>query len=302
MYLGDLFGSVAALLANRHRIVWNVRHADLSMANNKFHTIAAARLCALLGQFVPNRIVFCSEESRRLHERKGYPRRKGVLIENGVDTQLFRPNPAAHVEIREELNIPQDALLIGLIARFDPLKDHVSFIRVAETIIRAHPDACFLLCGREVTKDNPELWKQICKTGFPDRFRLTGQRADMPRVMAALDIICSSSMSESFPNAIAEAMCCGVPCVATDVGATARIVGDCGSIVPPCDPQAFTAALREMLAMTPATRLDLGVRARRHILQHFDQSASTAQYASLYMRVSGHVVSRTPQSAEVSLL
>ena len=301
MYLGDLLGSAGAMLAGQHRLIWNVRHANLSSQANKFHTIAAAHLCALAGKFLPKKIVFCSEESRRLHEGIGYSRKKGVLIENGVDTERFQPNTAARRQIRNELNISPDAPVIGLIARFDPLKDHATFIRAAAIIARSEPDVCFLLCGRDVTPANAELWQQITQTGYQDRFHLIGLRSDVPALMAAIDIACSSSLSESFPNTVAEAMSSGAPCVATDVGASARIIGDCGTVVPPQDPTALAQALLAALALGPDGCLALGASARQRILQHFDQSTTAAQYAALYSQVAGLSAARAAHPVEVPL-
>ena len=301
MYLGDLLGSAGAMLAGQHRLIWNVRHANLSSQANKFHTIAAAHLCALAGKFLPKKIVFCSEESRRLHEGIGYSRKKGVLIENGVDTERFQPNTAARRQIRNELNISPDAPVIGLIARFDPLKDHATFIRAAAIIARSEPDVCFLLCGRDVTPANAELWQQITQTGYQDRFHLIGLRSDVPALMAAIDIACSSSLSESFPNTVAEAMSSGAPCVATDVGASARIIGDCGTVVPPQDPTALAQALLAALALGPDGCLSLGASARQRILQHFDQSTTAAQYAALYSQVAGLSAARAAHPVEVPL-
>ena len=301
MYLGDLLGSAGAMLAGQRRLMWNVRHANLSTKTNKFHTIAAAHLCALAGKILPNKIVFCSEESRLLHEGIGYPRKKSVLIENGVDTERFQPSPAARRQLRDELNIPPDAPVIGLIARFDPLKDHATFVRAAAIVARSEPNVRFVLCGRAVTPANAELWQQISQTGYQDRFHLTGQRADVPAVLASVDIACSSSLSESFPNAIAEAMSCAIPCVATDVGASARIIGDCGTLVPPQNAAALAQALLATLALGPEGCFVLGARARQRVLQYFNQSASAAQYSALYSQVAGPSSARNAHPVEVPL-
>ena len=107
----------------------------------------------------------------------------------------------------------------------------------------------------------------------------------MPQITAALDIASSSSYGEGFSNTIGEAMSCGVPCVVTDVGDSAWIVGDTGKVVPPCDPAALATALRELIEIGAEARRTLSKQARQRIVENFSLESVVRQYEDLYESV-----------------
>ena len=124
--------------------------------------------------------------------------------------------------------------------------------------------------------------RMIKSTGVEDRFHLLGQRADVNRITAGLDLSCSSSYSEGSSNVIAEAMACGVPCVATDVGDASFVLRDIGKIVPPKDPAALARACRELLNLSPGKRRELGSAARARARECFSLHAVVDTYQGLY--------------------
>jgi glycosyltransferase involved in cell wall biosynthesis len=184
--------------------------------------------------------------------------------------------------MRRELALPADALLIGLIARYHPVKDHENFLRAAALVSAKHPQARYLLVGENIDAANVELRALIAKHGVTDRVYLLGMRGDMPPVTAALDICVSSSTVEGFPNVIGEAMSCGVPCVVTDVGDSAWVVGDTGKNVPPRDSAALASAIDSLVTTGGPDRAALGRRARERIVRNFSLDHIVAQYQSLY--------------------
>ncbi len=241
------------------------------------------RACARLSRLLPTRIVCCSEASRQVHVGLGYPPERMVMIPNGTDLATYRPDPLARLLVREELGIPHEAPLIGLVARFHPMKDHLTFIRAADLIQSERPEAHFLLCGDGVTWENRELATWIERVGLRSRFHLLGRRDDLPQLNSALDIASSSSYyGEAFPLVIGEAMACGVPCVVTDVGDSALIVGETGYIVPPQNPEALAAGWLRMLNQTPEARQALGKDARRRIEARFALKTVVRRYEHLY--------------------
>ena len=170
------------------------------------------------------------------------------MIPNGIDTGLFRPDPVAHAELRGELGIAAVAPVIAMIARLDPVKDHATFLAALERLPRITA-----LAAGEGTEKLP---------GLPNLRRL-GERADVPQILAASDLLVSTSTSEGFPNAVLEGLAAGLPAVATDAGDTKRIVGDCGSIVPAGDARALAAAIEGFFDRPPAQRQALQDAARR---------------------------------------
>ncbi|MBT9173999.1 MAG: N-acetyl-alpha-D-glucosaminyl L-malate synthase [Syntrophomonadaceae bacterium] len=223
-----------------------------------------------------------------MHAELGYVRDKMTVIPNGFDLEVFKPDPASRLSVRRELGLPEDAVLVGLVARFDRQKDHRNFVHAAGKVAAEYPGARFLLCGSGVTAENRELDGWLRAAGVRDRCHLLGQREDVPRLMAALDVAVSSSLGEAFPLVVGEAMSCGVPCVVTDVGDSALIVGDTGKVVPSEDFAALACGIGELLEAGAERRSLLGEAARRRIGEHVSLPDMVAAYERLYREIVLH--------------
>jgi glycosyltransferase involved in cell wall biosynthesis len=191
--------------------------------------------------------------------------------------------------LRKELNLPENIVLIGQIARYDPMKDHLNFLQATKSLLRNRSDVRFILVGRNVDFNNTELVTSIVKLNISEFVHLLGERYDLPSVMPALDIVCSSSCSEGFSNVIAEAMACGIPCVVTDVGDSALIVGNTGRVVPPKNPEALAAAWSDLIKMGPEYRRELGVAARKRIEENYNLPDIVKRYENLYEELASGV-------------
>ena len=178
--------------------------------------------------------------------------------------------------------VSQKSLLVGIVARFDPQKDHRNYIKAADLVSQTVPGVHFILVGTGVDMENQVLVNYIDETDYPGHFHMLGERHDIPRIIAALDLACSSSLGEGFPNTVGEAMACSVPCVVTDVGDSAIIVGTTGAIVPPGDESALAKAIIQLLQEPESKRLDLGKQARLQIEKNFSLSAIALEYEALY--------------------
>ena len=282
MYHADLLGGLAARLVGGIPISWGIHHSDLSVEGNRRLTLLTVKACAPISRWLPTKIVCCSEASREVHAAAGYATEKMIVIPNGIDPQLFRPNPDARATVRRSLGIPSDAPVIGMVGRFHPQKDHYNFIQTAQQLYQSQPEARFLLCGEAVTWENAELVKWIEDAGIRERCLLLGKRDDIPDLTAAFDIATLSSMGEGFPNVVVEAMACGVPCVVTDVGDSARIVADTGAVVPRRDPRALANAWHAMLKMHRTTRAQLGLAARQRVIDQYSLPQIVSRYESLF--------------------
>jgi glycosyltransferase involved in cell wall biosynthesis len=152
-------------------------------------------------------------------------------------------------------------------------------------IAAAEPRSWFVLCGDGVTTDNGELIASLREAGVLERTRLLGRRGDVGRVLSALDVFTLSSLSEGFPNALGEAMACGVPCVTTDVGDCGWILGDAGRTVPARAPGALASAWLDVLCLDTAGRAALGARGRARVAADFSIETIAARYRDLHRRV-----------------
>lgn len=286
MYHADLIGGLAAKFAGRFPVVWNIRHSNLDPQVNKKRTLRTVMVCAKLSRWIPARIVCCSEVSCNIHIGIGYAQDKMVVIPNGFNVEDFHPDQAARLSVRKELNISEGSLLIGLVARFDSQKDHPNFIHAASKLNARMPDVHFLLCGEGITQNNLNLMDMIEKANIRPCCHLLGRREDISRLTAALDIATSSSCGEGFSNTIGEAMSCGVPCVVTDVGDSALIVGDTGKVVPPKNPEALAEAWQELIESCQERRNQLGAAARHRVEENFNLPFIVARYEKLYRELS----------------
>jgi len=173
-------------------------------------------------------------------------------------------------------------------ARLHPMKDHDGFLLAAARFRQEWPNAVFVLAGEGVVRENARIAERVRNLGLEEHVRLCGRREDVAALDAALDIgTLSSAWGEAFPNSIGEAMACGVPCVATDVGDTREIIGDTGEVVAPGDPEALCAAWLRLARLADGDRRALGERARRRIVERYGLPAVTARYAELYRELGG---------------
>lgn len=282
MYHADLLGGLAARLVGKTPVSWGIRHSDLSLEGYRRPTLLTVKACAPISRWLPSKIVCCSEASRRDHTAVGYAAEKMLVIPNGIDPEVFRPNPDDRATIRLELGLPSHAPVIGLVGRFHPQKDHHNFVKAARLLHRSHPEVWFMLCGKDVTWENDQLVRWIEMSGIRHRCLLLGMRSDIPRILNACDLASLSSMAEGCPNVVIEAMACGIPCVVTDVGDAAQIVGETGAVVSRRNPQALTHALSAMLRMDRAERTRLGVAARQRVITEFSLTRAVFQYEKLF--------------------
>jgi glycosyltransferase involved in cell wall biosynthesis len=283
MYHADLLGGIAAWFARLPLVFWNIRHSNLSATVNKKTTLWTAVCCAKLSYVIPSKIVCCAEASRQTHIQYGYDKSKLVVIPNGFDLDRFKPDANAGFSMRQELGISEDTLLIGMIGRFDPQKDHENFIRAAQILNQSDPDVRFLLCGADVNKENNKIFNLVKAANMEDKIYLLGSRSDIPRIMASLNIVALSSCGgEGFPNVIGEAMACGIPCVVTDVGDSAIIVGETGIVVPPKDSTALAKGWAKMIESGEAMRVVMGQEARKRIRINYCLPAIAKLYEDMY--------------------
>ena len=284
MYHGNLAGQLTrGFVPKPVPVLWSVRISLYSLGYEKSITETLIQLCAKLS-YLPNKVIYNSKISAKQHEKVGYRTDKSVVIPNGFETEIFTPSEEAVSYVRRELAIPLNTLLIGLIGRYHPVKDHPSFLEAAALLLKNYPDLTvqFVLSGAEVDCDNQSLCGLVKELGLVDRIHLLGERQDIPRLTAALDIASCSSYTEAFPNVIGEAMSCGVPCVVTDVGDSAWIVGNTGRVVPPRNPEALANAWKELIDQGAEGREVLGKAARARIIEYFSIDSVVAQYESLY--------------------
>lgn len=256
---------------------WNIRATWDPGGFGKGATRAVMELNRILSAS-PRRILSNSHEAVRDHKAAGFAGDWDV-IPNGFELERFRPDPAARAAFRGSLGLGETDLALGMAARLHPMKDHAGLLRAWEQVGGSHPRAHLLLAGTGLTPGAPLF------EGAPwrDRIHLLGEQGDMPAFQASLDVaVLSSAYGEAFPNALGEALACGVPCVATDVGDSREIVGQAGRIVRPRDPGALAAALQEVLGLGREARRALGEAGRRRMEDRYSIQAIGDRYGAFF--------------------
>lgn len=247
------------------RLVWGVRCSSLDL---KKYDVVTRFSCIFEGilSFVPDLVISNSYVGTVDAIRRGFTRANMVTIPNGIDCEYFNRRSVERERVRCEWEIGDQQFLIGVIARLDPMKDQMTFLRAASLIVDVLPNARFVLVGEGNDEYAVRLARAVDDFGLSEVLTLVGPRDDMPAVYSALDVVVSSSaFGEGFSNTVAEAMACCVPCVVTDVGDSAAIVDGLGKIVRPGDAPALALAVVEIARLSVVERRELGDFARERI-------------------------------------
>ena len=285
MYHADLLGGMAARWAGAPALVWSIRHSNLSIRHNRLRTVMIARACAMLSRRMPDRILCCADIARLNHIHFGYANDKMEVLPNGFDLSRFKPAAEMRESVRREFGVPDDVHLVAMIGRFDVQKGHRMLIDAAATLRERRTQVHYLLAGQDVDDSNATLARWLSERALQSSVSLLGIRDDIPRLLAAVDALVLPSVGEGFPNVVGEAMASAVPCIASNVGDTAFLIGDTGFIVPPGNSGALANSIDRFFSMPERERQSYGVRARQRVMENFEIGAIITRYVEFYDRV-----------------
>jgi glycosyltransferase involved in cell wall biosynthesis len=283
MYHADLFGGLAARVAGVRAVVWGIRASSLDSSQSKIGTLVLIKFLARFSFFIPSQIVVCSKRAMGVHKLMGYSNEKMSFVPNGYDLLEFSPNAAVRDGFRANLRLESNMPLIGMVGRFDPQKDHANLLRALSIVKKEGIAFRCVLVGSNTDDKNDELSALIKNFGLEAEMLLLGSKDGISTVMNGLDLHVLSSVTEAFPNVVAEAMACGTPCVVTDVGDAALIVGDTGWVVPLGNATELAVAISA--ALTELKKSDWNSRctaARDRIVQNFSIQKMADNYQKLW--------------------
>ncbi|PSL12940.1 glycosyltransferase involved in cell wall biosynthesis [Marinobacterium halophilum] len=281
MYHADLLGGLAASSVGLRNLVWCIRSTDIRKGGSKV-TLLIRKLCAWLSGRLPRVIVCAADASRQVHETVGYAPNKMQVIPNGFDLDKLLSTHTSITSIRDDLGISHDCKLVVSVGRYNPVKDHKTFIKAAGKVAAQRNGVKFMLVGRDLEHSNPQLMALIDATGQADAFYLLGERNDVSACLQASDVFCLHSVTEGFPNVLGEAMAVGLPCVTTDVGDAAYLLDKPEWVVPAASPDRLAEKLSAMLSLPVAERAALGDAAATRIREHFTMDVISRRYYDLY--------------------
>ena len=293
MYHADLLGGLAARMAGIKNIIWGIRTTDVSTGGSRA-TARVRWLCARLSHWIPHTIVCAAEASRRVHVAIGYRADRMVVIPNGFDSSRFQAMPKQAAALRSACGFLPDTIVIGTLGRFNADKDLHNFVRAAGLVARKYLKVKFLMVGRDCNASNHQLTSWIKAARCEDRFVLLGERTDAPVCLAAMDVFCLSSRTEGFPNVVGEAMVMRKPCVVTDVGDAAYLLGKCGVVVIKEDSAALAQGMVKLLSLSTPDRVELGEHAQARIVAEFTMDRTRERFEEVYANL---LLRQAPQQA-----
>lgn len=284
MYHSNLVGLICGKAARLDRIIWCIRHADLSRENNDFTTLATNWVCAHLSQFV-DVITFNGTEAERIHKTYGYRPKNSIVLKNGCDCDVYVRSDLSKSSLHEELNIDNNKKIILSLTRDAVIKDIPTFIKTLGILSRNRDDIVGVICGQGVTEDNCSLVNKCQEAGLRinrDVF-LLGIREDVVRILSACDIFVLHSASEAFSNTLIQAMSCGCVCVSTDVGNARELLGNNDYIVETGDASALARAINDALMINDDEKKETSEYNRAKILSAYDIKQIVKEYEAVFM-------------------
>lgn len=234
-----------------------------------------------------DRIVYASDAGGAQHRRAGFPEGEHLTIPPGIDATRFKPDPAARRKIREQLHVGPEAFVIGMVAPFQPEYDHATFIKAVGELIKSNPHVAVVLAGHGVQKGNAPLMALVGGGTLGGRTQLLGEWSDLASLFNACDVVCSSAQNDGSRMTLVAAMLCGVPCVATGLGAQGEVIGHHGVAIEAGSAPAFVKGIQRVLQLTPEKRAAMAHGARKHALQNYVYVRSLQRYLQLYYDLIG---------------
>lgn len=287
MYHANLAVScLQPFLGRRVPVIWNVRRGMDDYQERKLATRLVIRANRVLSR-LPNRIVYCTNESRVQHESYGFNQSKSLVIGNGFDTSKYVPNAERRRLVRASFGIKDNEIVIGNVGRDDPSKGRAFLLAAMSQVVRRFPQARLLLVGRGMVAHNTDLQREIERHQLAANVTLVGEYAPSTDLYPAMDLLCLASTSEGFPNVVAEGMSCALPCVVTDVGNSRELLDGIGVIVPARDAQSLAFGLGKLCSEPEQVRQARGKRARERIVARYSMVYCADAYAALYSHLLG---------------
>jgi len=283
MYRANLAACLAARAPrSRAALVWSVRQGLNDLESSPWLTRMTIAWNARWSH-LPSAIVYNAGSAARQHEASGFLADRTRVVPNGIDVSSPRPDGDSRRRMRASLGVPEAAFVVGLFARWHPVKNHRGFVDAAAIFSRRFPLARFVLAGAGVDAGNKDLTAWLIGAGISDSCVLLGERSDVSALLAALDVATLASRGEAMPNALLEAMAAGVPCVAPDVGDIAELIGTTGAVVRADDAGALAAGWERLAAMPEDERRLLGELARARVADRYSLDRAVRAFEALYL-------------------
>ncbi|RKS60249.1 glycosyltransferase involved in cell wall biosynthesis [Photorhabdus asymbiotica] len=283
MYHANLLGFlIAKSLGITSQIIWSIRRTAIPSGITGF----ISKVCAAISKRYPIPIICCAESAKESHIKAGYSGKYMYVFHNGIDTNLFSPDKEKRNNTRNNLKLSNENFIIGMVARYSPIKGHIYLLQALQYLIENIPEdkiknLRLVMIGRNVEKA-ALLQPYLNNLSLRKYLVMKPEIRNIWDIMPAFDILCMPSESEGFPNVVAESMSCGVVPLVTDVGEAKVIVGDTGYIVPPFQPEYIAKAIIKLINMNENELKKLANLAHLRIKNNFSIEKAWADYKNFY--------------------
>jgi glycosyltransferase involved in cell wall biosynthesis len=288
MYHADFIGGLIGKFAGVKSIIWGIHNYNVKIL--PLSTRIIIKLCSFLSYILPNKIVICANASIPIHLKVGY-KNNFETIQLGYDENKFYFKQTSYNEERTFLNIPYNEFVIGCVARWDPQKNHENLLDALVLLDNNMTNLKSLTCifvGTNMHENNLELVSMIKKKEYKKiKIILYGPTDKVIDLMSSFDVKVLPSLGEAFPNVLAEAMLCKVPCIATNVGDVKEIVNDTGWIVPSSNQFQLYKAIEEAINLFNCDQKNWICRknsCRNRIVSEFSLTKMNKNYIELWKR------------------
>ena len=280
MYHANVFSAIMKALTPKHYLLFNIRTSLSNVKINKVITRSLIWANAKLSK-ISNGIINNSKLSIEQHKKIGFRKDKNFYIPNGFDLCVFKPNQAYYEKFREQYNLKRDCKLVGLFARYHQCKNHKGFLKVAKILLencsKENISIKFVLAGEGCDKSNNELIREIEEQNLSKHVLLLG-KVNSAEVLPCLDIHLLTSYEEGFPNAIGEAMSCGIPCISSNVGDCKNIISRFGGVAEINDYTSLAKISFEALDFKAENKKEI----REYIYKNYSIKKIVNEYEKLY--------------------
>ena len=282
MYISNLLGYIFGRKRFK-RLIWCIRHSDLSKNHNSKKTILINKICAHFSPKV-DLVTYNGHRAMNAHKESGYRPRKECVLENGLDLSEYYPDADAGIRFREKNGIDSKVKIVMSVSKNHPIKDLPTFIEAYSIIAKKRNDTVAVMCGSGVTADDPKLAELCDKNNLTigKDIYLLGFMENVPEVMNGGDVYILHSAGEAFPNTLIQAMACGIPVVSTDVGDAKEILDDCDYIANVGDYETIAALIDSILDMDETGKQKISKRGRSLVEQKYSIDAVVKKYEGLY--------------------
>ena len=279
LYHSDLIGGVLAKICKIKNIYWNIRTGEISLKNNKILTLFIIFLCTILSYFIPNKIISCSMRAQIVHKRIGY---KDIFY--NIDNGYIIPSKKTKKEIFRT-KLKNNYFLIGMVARYHSVKNHNLLIEAIKILNEKINNFRVILIGTGINNKNTELKNKIKKLRLTNKFILKDSSNNINKYFEIMDLHVLPSFSEGFPNVIGEAMLNFTPCLATDVGASKKILSNYGKIISPINPKLLAKEILYFYNLKNKNKKNwrkLTLNCSKHIEKNFSLEKMVSEYKKIW--------------------